>query len=89
MLLLQFQFPVAYCLLKGFLAGSVIKNPPANARDSGLIPGLGRSPGERNGHLLQYSCLENSMDRGAWRVTYSRWNCKELDITKQLSTHNV
>ena len=47
----------------------MIKNPPANARDSGLIPGLGKSPGERNGHLLQYSCLENSMDRGAWWAT--------------------
>ena len=46
---------------------SVVKNPPANAgnaRDSGLIPGSGRSPGEGNGNPLQYSCLENSMDRG-------------------------
>ena len=38
-------------------------------RDTGLIPGWGRSPGEGNGHPLQYSCLENSMDRGAWRAT--------------------
>ena len=37
--------------------------------DLGLIPGLGRSPGERNGNPFQYSCLENSMDRGAWRAT--------------------
>ena len=50
----------------------MIKNPPANAgdagdaRDAGAIPGLGRSPGEGNGNSLQYSCLENSMDRGAW-----------------------
>ena len=46
-----------------------VKNPPANAgdtRDAGLIPGLGRSPGEGNGYPLQYSCLENSVDRGAW-----------------------
>ena len=46
----------------------VIKNPPASAgdaRDSGSIPGLGGSSGEGNGNLLQYSCLENSMDRGA------------------------
>ena len=46
----------------------VVKNPPANSgdtRDSGLIPGSGRSPGEGNGNPLQYSCLENSMDRGA------------------------
>ena len=48
----------------------VVKNPPANAgRLEFLIPGLGRSPGEGNGYPLQYSCLENSMDRGAWHVT--------------------
>ena len=46
--------------------GAVVKNSPANERDVGLIRGLGTSPGERNGNLLQYSCLENSMDRGAW-----------------------
>ena len=47
----------------------MVKNPPANARDAGdagLIPGWGRSPGVRNGNPLQYSCLGNSMDRGAW-----------------------
>ena len=47
----------------------MIKNLPANAgdaRDSGSIPGLGRSPGVGNGSQFQYSCLENSMDRGAW-----------------------
>ena len=56
----------------GFRGGSVVKNPPAKAgdtRDVGLIPELGRSPGEGNGNLLQYSCLENSMHRGAWRAT--------------------
>ena len=42
--------------LNGFPGGSVVKNPPANAGDSGLIPGLGRSPGEGNGNPLQYSC---------------------------------
>ena len=47
----------------------MIKNPPANAGDTGLIPGLGRSTGEGNGNALQYSCLENPMDRGAWRST--------------------
>ena len=46
----------------------VVKNPPANAGDAGSIYGLGRSPTEENDNLLQYSCLENSMDRGAWRV---------------------
>ena len=50
----------------------VVKNPPAKAgdvRDAGLIPGLGRFPGEGNGNPLQHSHLENSMDRGAWRAT--------------------
>ena len=42
------------------------KEPASNAEDLGLIPGLVRSPGEENGNPLQYSCLENSMDRGAW-----------------------
>ena len=46
----------------------MVKNLPGNAGDAGLIPGLGRSPGEGNGYLLQYSCLENPMDRGAWRA---------------------
>ena len=44
----------------------MVKNPPANAGDSGSIPGSGRSPGEENGNPLQYSCLEKFMDRGAW-----------------------
>ena len=44
---------------------TTIKNPPANAGDTALIPGLGRSPGEGNGNLLQYSCLGNPMDREA------------------------
>ena len=48
--------------------GSVVKNLPGNAGDSGSIPGSGRSPGEGNGNPLQYSCLENPMDRGAWRA---------------------
>ena len=53
----------------GFPGGSVVKNPPANAgdaKDMGLIPGVGRFPGVGNDNPLQYSCLENSMDRGAW-----------------------
>ena len=51
------------------VGGSVVKNPPANARDVGSIPGLGRSPGGEHGNPLQYSCLENPMDRGAWQAT--------------------
>ena len=66
--------------LYGFPGGSVIKNPLANARDMGLILGSGRSPGEGNGHTLQYSCLGNPMDRGAWRAT-APGVAKESDTT--------
>ena len=54
---------------RGFPDGSVVKNLPANGGDSGSIPGLGSSPGGGNGNPLQYSCLENSTDRGAWSAT--------------------
>ena len=64
----------------GVLDGSVVKNPPANARDLSLIPGSGRSPGEGNGYALQYSCLGNPMDRGAWWATV-HVAAKELDMT--------
>ena len=47
----------------------MVKILPANAGGMGLIPGLGRSPGGGNGNLLQYSCLDNLLDRGAWRAT--------------------
>ena len=53
----------------GFSGGSVIKNLPANAGDVGLIPGLGKSPREGNGNPLQFSCLGNPMNRGAWQAT--------------------
>ena len=64
-----------------------------NAGDLGLIPALRRSPGEVNGYLLQYSCLENSMDRGAWGYSllgvslwgYSPWGHRELDMTERLT----
>ena len=62
----------------------MVKNLPANAgdiRDLGSIPGSGRSPGGGHGNPLQYSCLENSMDRGAWQATVHRVN-KELDMTE-------
>ena len=60
----------SFCgVFKGFLGGSVIKNTPANAGDAGSIPGSGIRPGEGNGHPLQYSCLENPIDRGDWRAT--------------------
>ena len=53
----------------GFPGGSESKESACNAGDPGSIPGLGRSPGEGNDNLLQYSCLENPMDRGAWQAT--------------------
>ena len=69
--------------IRDFLGGSVVKNPSVNAGDVSLIPGLERSPGKGNGNVLQYFCLENPMDRGAWRATvHGAW---ELDIT-ELST---
>ena len=54
---------------RGFPGGSVVKNLPAKAGDLGLIPGLGRGPGERNGNPLQYSCLGNPTDSRAWQAT--------------------
>ena len=65
----------------GFPGGSVVKNLPANARDTVLTPGLGRSPGKRNDTPLQYSWLENAMDRGACQATVYRV-CKESDMTE-------
>ena len=59
----------------GFTAGSAVKNLLANAGDAGdtgLIPGSGRCPGGGNGNPLQYSCLQNPMDRAAWRATVQR-----------------
>ena len=56
----------------GFPGGSVVKNLPISTGDVSLIPGLGRSPGGRHGNPLQYSCLENPMDQGAWRAMVHR-----------------
>ena len=67
-----------------FPGGSAGKESSCSVGDLGSIPGLGRSPGEGNGSPLQYSGLENSMDRGAWRATSPR-GCKESDTTKWLT----
>ena len=72
---------------EGFPGGSVVKHPSANAGDTGSIPGLGRSPGAGNGSPLQYSCLENPMDRGASCTTAHR-AAKESDRTYRLNNNN-
>ena len=67
----------------------VVKNPPASpgdVKDPGLIPGSGRSPGKGNGYPLQYSCLGNLMDRGAWRATVHMVT-KSRTRLKRLNTH--
>ena len=66
---------------QGFVVGSVVKKYTCNAGDSGSIPWLGRSPREGNGNPLQYSCLGNPMDRGAWQT-------KELNTIYWLSSNN-
>ena len=67
----------------------MVKNLPGNVGDTGLIPGLGRCPGEGNGYSLQYSYLENSMDRGIpctdCKQPIIHGHCKESDMTKWLT----
>ena len=67
---------------KGFLGGSVLKNTPVNAGDVGLIPGLGRSPRTGNGNPLQYSCLGNPMDSGAWWATVHRVAKSQIQLSR-------
>ena len=70
--------------MRDFPGGSDGKESSCNVEDLGLIPGLGRSPRDGNGNPLQYSGLENSMDRGVWRATIHgvAWGHKELDTTE-------
>ena len=76
-------------LIKGFfLCGSDGKESAYNVRDPGSIPGSGKSPGGGTGNLLQYSCLDISMDREAWPGS-SPWVHKESDTTKRLSLHSI
>ena len=70
-----------YITSMGFLGGSDGKKSSCNGGDLGSISGLGRSPAEGNGYPLQYSCLENSMDRGDWWATV-HGGCKESDMTE-------
>ena len=70
-------------LTLGFPGGSVVKSPWANSGDPGSVPGSGRSPEERNGNPLQYSCLGNTMNRGAWQVAVHE--IAESDMTEQLA----
>ena len=75
----------------GFPGGSVVKNPPANAEDSGSVSGSSRSPGEGNGNPPQDSCLGNLTDRGAWRATV-HGVAKEQDndlVVKQQQVQNM
>ena len=70
-------------LTLGFLGGSEGKDSVCNVEDLGSITGLGRYPGEGNDYPLQYSCLENFMDRGGWQVTVH--GVTELDKTERLT----
>ena len=72
--------PLKHTPITGFPDGSEIKNLPTNAGDSGLIPGLERFPGKGNGNPVQYSCLENTTNRGTWQATVYG-GAKELDMT--------
>ena len=74
------------CRNQDFPGGLVVNNLPANAGDMGSIPGSGVYPGVGNDNPLQCSCLENTMDRGAWQVGCSPCGHKESDTTKRLST---
>ena len=67
--------------------GSVVNNLPANTREAGLIPGSGRSPGAGNGNPLQYSCLENPMDRGAQEATVHRVSKSWTQLSAHTCTH--
>ena len=65
----------------------MVNNPPTNAGDTGLIPGSGRSPGGGNDNPLQYSCLESSMDRGAWQATTHGVAKSQTQLSHWTHTH--
>ena len=70
------------------MGGSVVKNPPANAGDTGSVPGLGRFSEGENGNPLQYSYLENSMDRGAQQATVHRVTESQIQLSTEQSTNS-
>ena len=79
-------------MISGFPGGSEVKASACNVGDLGSILGSGRSPGEGNGNTLQYSCLENPMDRGAWwatvhRVSKSRTRLSDFTFANNLQLH--
>ena len=83
--------PIMHSAYRGFSRGLVVKNPPASAgevRDTSSIPASGRSPGEEHGNPLQYTCLENPLDSGAWQVTFHRVTQNQTWL-KQLSTQTL
>ena len=82
-LIYLWTFRLFPCLDWGFPGGSDGKESACDAGNVGSIPGSGRSPGEGNGNPLQYSCLENSVDRGAWQPTVH--GITESDMTEQLA----
>ena len=79
---IKYVFEICLALSRALLVAQLVKNLSAStedARDARLIPESGRSPGEGNGNPFQYSCLENSMERGAWWaivMVYSSWGCR-------------
>ena len=77
------EIPQTQNICKHIAGGSDDKESACNVGDSGSVPESGRSPGEGHGNLLQYSCLENPMDRGAWWATDH--GVSELDTTEQLT----
>ena len=87
------ELAIIYAVLANWLpGGSLVNNPIANAgdsRDSGSIPGSGRYPGGGNGNPHQYSCLENSMDRGAWWATVHGAEKNQTQLSDWAHTHRV
>ena len=73
----------------GFPGGSDGKEFACNTGDLGLIPGLGRSPGEGNGYPLQHSCMENPMDKGAWLATVHRVTSSQTGLSNFVTFYNV